>query len=142
MSGKVRSPDTFETLRVKIGYRLALLVPLVEMGQLAKKHRSLNRVEPRGPADELVLVLPLLAVFAQCPDPSCELGIACHQRAGVADRSEVLGGIEAECRADSRSFPRVRRRDSRRVPGMRLRLRAGPEPDARALIRGMSATRP
>ena len=38
----------------------------------------------------------VLAVLAQRPNARGDFGVIGHERAGVADRSEVLAGVEAE----------------------------------------------
>jgi hypothetical protein len=65
---------------------------------------SLDRVESRGVALERVAVLPGLTVLAQRTHRFGERLVISHERARVADRSEVLGRIEAEgCRHSERA---------------------------------------
>ena len=56
----------------------------------------MDRVEPRCPADELMVVLRALAVLAQRAHARVDLARIGNERACVAEGSEVLGGIEAK----------------------------------------------
>ncbi len=88
--------DTRERLRVEVGGATALLVPLVEERQLAKENERLDRVESRGPADRVVLVL------RRCPCSRSErtlvgeFGVVGDERACVSHRAEILPRVEAE----------------------------------------------
>jgi hypothetical protein len=56
----------------------------------------MDRVEAGGIAGDVVHVHAPLAVLAQRPRACGDLLIVRHDRAGISERAEVLGGIEAE----------------------------------------------
>src|SRR5918992_1701342 len=68
------------------------------MRQLPRKHCGLDGVEAGRVADELVVVLPPLAVLAQRPCPFGKAPVVRYESARVAERPQVLRGVEAECR--------------------------------------------
>ncbi len=74
----------------------AFLVPAVQARQLAPQHRRLQGIQARRRADQAVVVARALAVCAQQPHAVGQLGRRGHDRAAVAPRAEVLGGVEAE----------------------------------------------
>src|SRR5438067_4724070 len=89
-------PHSGERLRVQGRSRATLGVPHVEQRELVREHDRLDRVEPRGEADHLVVVLRALPVLAQRLHACDEIVIVGDQRAGVAECAEILAGIEAE----------------------------------------------
>ena len=100
--GSTRSPTSSRAVEVHGGDRTPLVVPAVEQRELPRQHGRLDRVEPRRPADLVVVVLPVLTVLTQRPDARRRASGRRHERAGVAHRTEVLAGIEAERRRVTR----------------------------------------
>src|SRR5439155_10652033 len=79
-----------------LGCEPALLVALVQVGQLAGENRRLDRIEPARGADDAVTVTRALTVAAQQADAVCELRAGRDDGAAVSPASEVLGGVERE----------------------------------------------
>src|SRR5688572_30761504 len=88
--------DADQRLAVEPRRRTPLRVPLLEVRQLVQERDRLDRVEARRPPRNLVAVLLPLSVLAKRDDAIGELVVVCRERAGVADRAEVLAGVEAE----------------------------------------------
>ena len=65
------------------------------MRKLAQQGDCLNRVQPRGVADHVVLVLAPLPVLAQRADPLGDGRVVGEEGSGVAECAEVLPRIEA-----------------------------------------------
>ena len=78
--------------------RPASLVPLVQPGELGVQHDRLDRIQTAVGADQFVSVMGSshAAVVAHTPDPVGEISVGSDHGAGVAERTEVLAGIETE----------------------------------------------
>src|SRR5258708_5208058 len=76
----------------------AALVPAVEMAQLYGQHGRLDRVETGIKALDDVPILMLGAVIAERTYLADQRLVIRDHRTGIAERPEVLGGIEAERR--------------------------------------------
>lgn len=72
--------------------------PGVEVAQLDREHRGLKLVEPRVDARFLVMVLARRAVIGPPADRVGPVGPVRHHAAAIAERAEILAGIEAERR--------------------------------------------
>src|SRR3954469_16685937 len=60
--------DAFQFLEIDLCNGFALSVPSGEQRQLVEQDDRLDRVETRSVPLEVVMVLPLLTVFAECAD--------------------------------------------------------------------------
>ena len=101
------------------------LVALGQGGELDRQHGRLQGVEPVGEADDPVVVLLDAAVVAQQPHRLEQLGVVGGDRAGVAERAQVLARVEGEAAGERRTCrraPRCRRR------GCSRRRATGPRP--------------
>ena len=85
---------------IGVGYLAARLRPAVEMGELHGEHRGLDRVEPAVGAAGVVVV-PRATVVAHPPQLRGELVVVGGDRAGVAERAEVLARVEAEASGEA-----------------------------------------
>ena len=92
-------------------------------GSFRVSTERLNGVEPRGPADLVVVVLPALPVLAKRAHTRRERRVVGHERPGITHRPEVLPGIEAEAAAIRRGARTRSLRASHRVPAQRPRSR-------------------
>jgi len=88
--------DAGEASTVALGVPVARLVPSGELAQPDGQDGRLQRVQPGvGPLLDVV-VLRLLAVVPQPPDPVREPSVTGGDHPGVAARAEVLARVEAE----------------------------------------------
>jgi len=98
----VERPDAGarEELAVVVGRGAAAGVPVVEALELDREDRGLQRIEAAVASGERVLVLGAQppAVVAVRADRVGELGVVRGDRAGIAERAEVLARVEAERR--------------------------------------------
>jgi hypothetical protein len=93
--------DAVELGEIGGGGVLPARVPAVEQRELRREHHSLERVEPRGEAFEVVPVLRALSVLPERAHILGQLGVVRHERAGIAHGTEVLRRVEAERRRPS-----------------------------------------
>ena len=93
----------FEERAVEVGGGAAGRVPAVEPLQLDRQDRGLERIEAAVAPRELVLVLGAGAatVVGERADLAGQLGVVGGDATGVAERTEVLAGVEAECPRDA-----------------------------------------
>ena len=91
---------------VALGRRLARFRPAVQVRQLDPQEGGLQRVQPRVPAHELVVVARLHAVAAQAAQECGPGRIAGDHHAAVAKASQIFGRIKAEA-ADGAQRPRA-----------------------------------
>ena len=100
----------------------------LEPGELQVEDGGLKGVEPLVEAGEHVLGLAALAEIADSAREPGEVGVVRADRAGVAERAQVLARVEREGGADAERARAVGRRTPRREPGPRPRraaVRAG-----------------
>ena len=76
----------------------AFRVHPVQVRQLRQKERRLELVEPAVVALVYMVVLVIRAIIAQSPHPFRQRVVIRHHRAGVAQRTQIFAGIEAEPR--------------------------------------------
>ena len=69
--------------------------PFGEPGLLYAQQRRLQFIEPEIAANEFVMILGLHPVIAQHACPFGEGFIACGEKAGIAQCTEVFGGVKA-----------------------------------------------
>ena len=87
-----------ERREVARGERAALVVPCVEALELGAQHRGLQAVEASVVPDVIVAVARALAMLAELADARGGVVVAGRDRAPLAERAEVLRGVEAEAR--------------------------------------------
>jgi hypothetical protein len=85
-------------LTVERRHGAPLVVPEIQVRKLQTERNRLDRVQPCRVADHPMHVLLGLPVLAERPDRRVDRGIVRDERAGVAERAEILAGVEAERR--------------------------------------------
>src|SRR6266536_4192981 len=88
--------DARESLEVLRRDCRALAIPLIEVGELLQQHERLDRVEPCRVSRAVVDVLRSLAVLPKRAHIFGELLVIRYESTGVAERAEILPGVEAE----------------------------------------------
>ena len=123
--------DAGEPLEVARGHRAPALVPLVQAPQLDAQEGGLQRVQAAVEPRQIVVVLHLRAVVAQHADALGQRVVVGRDRARVAQRAEVLAGVEREAGGVARGRRRGGPGSARpapaprpRSPGCRGRARA------------------
>src|SRR5437867_10826065 len=81
---------------VVLGISLAAFGVAVQAFELDREKRRLQRVKAEIAADPLVEIARLGAMVAQQSRFVSQIGVACHEEAGISESAQIFGGIEAE----------------------------------------------
>src|SRR5690349_1586712 len=74
----------------------ALVVPLIQMGQLDRKQSSLQPLEPKIKSGQAVLIFAQRAMVAQHTQFLRQISIVGDNRSALAESAEILSRIEAK----------------------------------------------
>src|SRR5687767_2028785 len=102
-----RDGRVFEQRSIPRGKRAPLVRARAQPREPHAQDGRLHLVEPAVDPDFYVMIAIALPAVPQTRNTSGERRVACHDRAAIAERAEILRGIEAECPCGAESADRL-----------------------------------